>query len=183
MVTVEARPLPSRPRSPRTRAAGAEHLHGLDAAPTGLVDICNQHAGSGKGRAARPGGKLTLTLSLIKQNNRAASWSGDVAAAGGAGLGAFWDRHPPPPRRDEPTSAGRSHAGSVRPKPAGESRFPQTLPSRAGKHHFPSPFCPSLYGQRRRRPSRIPAPAGSWGVPGGLQCGGKVKEALGSGFR
>lgn len=48
-------PAPSPP--PRTRVAGATRLCGLGAAPTGRPDICNQHGGSGEGRAARPGGK------------------------------------------------------------------------------------------------------------------------------
>lgn len=65
-------PLSRSPR-PRPRVSSPARLHGRSAAPTGRVDICNQHAGSGKGRAARPGGKLTLTLSLIKQNNQAES--------------------------------------------------------------------------------------------------------------
>lgn len=137
-------PCPSRPRSPRPRVAGMVRLQGLGAAPTGRVDICNQHAGSGKGRAARPGGKLTLTLSLIKQNNQAASWSGDVAAAGGAGLGAVWERHPPPPRRDEPRSRPEPRRGPGGRGWLGPPAFPQTLPSVAGKHCLPSPFFPSL---------------------------------------
>lgn len=169
-------------RKPRPwpRVAGAASLHGLGAAPMGRVDICNQHSGSGKGRAARPGGKLTLTLSLIKQNNQAASWSGDVAAAGGAGLGAARDRHPLPPRRDEPASAARSPAWLGKPRLDGRLNFPDETAGQGRERAFSFPVLPASLQKdargaaRRRRPTRVPAPAWS-------RAGARRSEVRGGG--
>lgn len=189
---------PPRPRSPRPQRAarGRGHvwparrrLHGLGAAPTGRVDICNQHAGSGKGRAARPGGKLTLTLSLIKQNNQAVSWSGDVAAAGGAGLGAVWERHSPPPLRDElqprpePRRAREADVG-----PGGVRLSRRPCRPGPGNTFFPPLFaclCKKTRGaQHGGGGPRVSGPRREeGGLPGGEQRGGKAGGAPGSGFR
>lgn len=179
-------------RTPRPwpRVAGTARPHGLGAAPMGRVDICNQHAGSGKGRAARPGGKLTLTLSLIKQNNQAARWSGDVAAAGGAGLGAVRDRHPPPPpRRDEPRAAGQSPARLGKPRADGRPGFPADTAGQGREAAFSFAFCPSLYKKTRGAqhdgggPRVSLARCGAGGGPGAPRRGGEARDAPRGGFR
>lgn len=91
-------------------AADTRGRHG--AAPTGRTDICNQHAGFGKGRAARPGGKLTLTLSLIKQNNRAASWKR---------IGSSWGSRD---GRGSGATPAVTTSGRARPRSAGTTRTP-----------------------------------------------------------
>lgn len=160
--------LPATSPRPRTRVAGATRLHGLCAAPTGRPDICNQHGGSGEGRAARPGGKLTLTLSLIKQNNRAAIWSRDVAAAGGAAMGALRGRPPRSPHRDG--------TGPGVPGPPGPCRLG------TGNAVF-SPFC-TKNKHFRGGCHACPCPCvgrGSCGAQGG--AGRASRGARGGGFR
>lgn len=90
-----------------------------------------------------------------------------MAAAGGAGLGAVRDPHPPPPRRDEPTSASRSPAWLGKPKLGGRPGFSAEAAGQGRVTAFSSPVLPvSLQkdargAARRRRPTRVPAPAGS----------------------